>query len=114
MKFVFIILLLSSFTSSAHAVENQAELAALVLLKSEIQSKKIYPWTKMKCLNFVSGRVKDEEYFYFSIYEIHRNGCAGDPATSPLVDTYRINRASQNIEVRNRVDGNELDEWLPI
>jgi len=48
-------------------------------------------------------------YVQVALREKHEGKCGGDPDTSPVIDRYRVNRASGKIELYNAVE----DNWSP-
>lgn len=74
-----------------------SEAEALDLLTDTIVRDSLYDsFTTLQCLDFYTNEIK-EEYFVFTIREIHGNGCEGDPNTHPRVDTFKVMRRSKNI-----------------
>ena len=45
-------------------------------------------------------------YFEITLREKHNAKCGGDPDTSPIIDRYRVSRASGKIEWMNAVEDN--------
>jgi len=67
------------------------------LLAQNIHDDAVYAsWTKIRCLSFDVEDVTDS-FIDFGIHEIHGGGCPGDPLTSPIVDRFRVMRASHAI-----------------
>lgn len=66
---------------------------AIEILTGKLTQDKIYSKTALNCLSFVLDQAT-EPYFDLAILEKHGNGCAGDPATAPVVDRFRVYRAS--------------------
>ncbi|MBX7149700.1 hypothetical protein K1X76_11555 [bacterium] len=107
---IFLLLFLVSFCAQAQPLTQES---ALSLLTSTIKKQHLYEaWLKPHCLDVVAGK-NDEQYFYFSSYEKHKDGCPGDPQTSPKVDEYRIHRPTQKIEVRQMKEDGSIT-WLSL
>lgn len=70
---------------------------ALNLLTDTITRDSLYAsFTTLQCLDFYANETT-QEYFVFTIREIHGNGCEGDPNSRPRVDTIKIMRRTKNI-----------------
>jgi hypothetical protein len=73
------------------------EKEALDKLDKTVWSDGLYKsWTKPACLSLVVEE-KQAKYFDVAIMEKHGSGCPGDPATSPVVDRYRVYREKDQI-----------------
>ena len=83
--------------------------AALDLLIRTVQHDKVYA----KRISFDCMTFETEEttrvYFEFALREKHTGKCGGDPETSPIIDRYRVNRASGKIELYDAA----ADNWQP-
>lgn len=76
---------------------------------AQIQKDKLYDsWTTLSCLLFFTEE-KTKDHFDFAIREKHGGQCAGDPNTSPIVDRFRVDRLTKNIQWYEPVEG----EFLP-
>ncbi len=70
---------------------------AVSLLTDRIVSDSLYDsFTTLQCLDFNTSETT-KEYFEFSVYEIHGDGCKGDPNTYPKVDTFKVMRRTKDI-----------------
>jgi len=82
--------------------------AALSLLLRTLKHDRVYARRiSLDCVTFVTEE-KTDAYFQFVLRENHTAPCGGDPETSPVVDRYRIYRASGKIEWLEPVENN----WL--
>jgi len=88
---------------SKHPLNEDAALSLLLwtLKRDNVYAKRI----SLDCLTFGTEETT-KEYFQFVLQENHTANCGGDRDTSPVVDRYRVNRASGNIEWLNAVDDN--------
>lgn len=88
----------------AHGGSNKSyhgmtEDAALNLLVRTIQHDNIYAKRiSLDCVTYVTEETT-RTYFEFAMREKHGGKCKGDPDLSPIVDRYRVNRASGKIEL---------------
>ena len=62
----------------------------------------------LSCLLFLTEE-RAKNYFDFAIREKHGDGCPGDPNTAPIVDRFRVNRVTKNIQWYDPVE----DELRP-
>lgn len=94
---------------SKKSYNGMTEAAALDLLVRTIQHDNIY--AKRISLNCVSYDTEEttRTYFEFALRENHNAKCGGDPETSPVIDRYRVNRASGKIELYDAA----ADRWQP-
>ena len=84
------------------------EEVALSLLLRTLKHDNVYARRiSLDCITFVTEE-KTKAYFQFVLRENHTAPCTGDPETSPVVDRYRIYRASGKIEWLEPVGNN----WL--
>jgi len=83
--------------------------AALNLLLRKLEHDHVY--AKRISLDCVSFETEETTRIYFevAVREKHNAKCGGDPETSPVIDRYRVNRASGKIEWNDAVN----DTWLP-
>ena len=83
-----------------------SEDAALSLLVRTLKHDRVYARRiSLDCVTFATEE-KTHAYFQFVLRENHTAPCGGDPETSPVVDRYRIYRASGKIEWLESVEGN--------
>src|SRR2546430_14718716 len=89
--------------SSTHPLNEDAALNLLLrtLKRDNVYAKRI----SLDCVTFGTEETT-KEYFQFVLQENHTPKCGGDPDTSPVVDRYRVYRASGKIESLNAVDDN--------
>ena len=94
MLFFFIFL----FTcSNVHASKQLTEQQALNILAELIKKDKLYNKRfSLECLIFATEKTK--ENIDVAIHEKHDGKCPGDPNTSPVVDRFRIDRTTKEIE----------------
>jgi hypothetical protein len=102
-------LLTAAIVQTAFARERLNEEAALKLLHETLKRDHVY--TKRISLDCVTFSTEEETsaFFAFVLRENHTRACGGDPAVSPVVDRYRVQRATGKIEWLEPVD----DEWQP-
>ena len=90
----------------------RSEDAALSLLLRTLKHDRVYARRiSLDCVTFVTEE-KTDAYFQFVLRENHTAPCGGDPETSPVVDRYRIYRASGKIEWLEPV-GNNWQRYNP-
>lgn len=85
---------------SLHASEIKplTEKQALHILIKQIQRDKLYAsWTTVNCLTFLTENVT-KNYIDFTVYEKHGGKCSGDPNISPIVDRFRVDCMTKNIQ----------------
>jgi hypothetical protein len=81
--------------------------AALNLLLRTIKRDHVYAKRiSLDCVTFDTEETA-EKYFQFALKENHTEKCGGDPDVSPVVDRYRVYRASAKIEWYQAVN----DSW---
>ena len=81
--------------------------AALNILLHTLQRDHAYEKRiSLDCVTFDTENTT-RTYFEVALREKHNAKCGGDPETSPVVDRYRINRASGKIEWYNLPE----DRW---
>jgi hypothetical protein len=106
MATVITIALLSPVIVQAGPSHLRSEDAALSLLLRTLKHDRVYARRiSLDCVIFVTEE-KTDAYFQFVLRENHTAPCGGDPETSPVVDRYRIDRASGKIEWLEPVEGN--------
>jgi hypothetical protein len=75
-----------------------SETQALSLLSTRIERDAVYAPMPLACMSLVvEGR--SPASFEISVREKHGGRCAGDPATAPVLDRFKIDRASGAIGV---------------
>ena len=80
--------------------------AALTLLQRTINRDHVYARRiSLDCITYGTEETTGA-YFQFVLRENHNARCGGDPQTSPVVDRYRVYRASGKIEWLERIEGN--------
>src|SRR5436190_1579354 len=84
-----------------------SEDAAVNLLLQTLKRDHVYDHRiSLDCVTF--GTVETTRiYFEFVLREDHTAKCGGDPDTNPVVDRYRVHRASGKIELYNLA----ADNW---
>ena len=71
---------------------------ALALLERTLKRDHIYERRiSMDCIAYATEETTSA-YFEFVLREIHNAKCGGDPETNPVIDRYRVHRASGKIE----------------
>ncbi len=91
----------------SRAPEKDATTTALI----EIVKKddRYIGWVKIECLQFMTEQ-QDEKQTEIAMREKHGDGCPGDPATSPVIDRFRIEKSSGTILRYDVAD----DEYQPV
>jgi hypothetical protein len=86
-----------------HSLNEQAALNLLLrtLKHDQVYAKRI----SLDCVTFDTEEKRDA-YFQFALRENHTAKCGGDPDTAPVIDRYRVSRASRKIEWLNAVEDN--------
>ena len=80
--------------------------AALELLLHKLEHDHVYAKRiSLDCVTFDTEETA-KEYFQFVLKENHTEKCGGDPDVSPVVDRYRVYRASGKIEWYNAPNDN--------
>jgi hypothetical protein len=80
--------------------------AALALLERTLKRDRVYARRiSLDCVTYGTEETTDA-YFQFVLREKHNAKCGGDPQTIPVVDRYRVYRASGKIEWLERIEGN--------
>ena len=93
--------------STSHRALNED--VALDLLQSAIKRDHVYEKRiSLDCVSFGTEE-KTNAFFEFALRENHSPKCGGDPDTAPVVDRYRVYRASGKIEVYDVT----ADHWKP-
>ena len=81
--------------------------AAVTLLLRTIKTDHVYDKRiSLDCVSFDTEETT-RTYFEIALRENHTRKCGGDPDTSPVIDRYRVNRASGRIEWNDRAN----DSW---
>ena len=92
--------------SAKHGLD---EIAALNLLFQTLQHDHVYEKRiSLNCITFTTDEIT-RTYFEFALHEKHDAKCGGDPDTSPVIDRYRVSRASGRIELYDVAN----DRWQP-
>ena len=71
--------------------------------------KKYTDWAKIECLQFIVNEQNDK-HTDIEMREKHGNGCPGDPDISPVVDRFRIEKATGTILRYQVIE----DEYEPV
>ena len=83
--------------------------AALNLLIRTVKHDNVYAKRiSFDCMMFLTEETT-RTYFEFALRENHTAKCGGDPDTNPVIDRYRVNRASGKIELYDSA----ADNWQP-
>lgn len=83
--------------------------AALKLLLQKLEQDHVYAKRiSLDCVTFETEETT-RIYFEIAIREKHNAKCGGDPEMSPVIDRYRVNRASGKIEWNDAIN----DTWVP-
>jgi len=83
--------------------------AALNLLLRTLEHDHVYAKRiSLDCVTFDTEETT-RIYFQIALREKHDTKCGGDPETSPVIDRYRVNRASGKIELYDAA----ADNWQP-
>ena len=98
---VIAVALVSAAIARAGSKSNHplTEDAALNLLLQTLKHDHVYDKRiSLDCVTFDTDETT-RIYFEIALREKHNAKCGGDPDTTPVVDRYRVNRASGNIEL---------------
>ena len=88
---------------SKHLSEDAArDLLFQTLKRDHIYDKRI----SLDCVTSSTDEIT-RTYYEFALHEKHNAKCGGDPETNPVVDRYRVRRASGEIELYDVVS----DTW---
>jgi hypothetical protein len=83
--------------------------AALALLVRTLKRDKAYTHRiSLDCVSYGTEETSTA-YFQFVLRENHTAPCGGDPETSPVVDRYRVYRASGKIQWLEKLE----NTWQP-
>ena len=109
LAFVLTIVLFSPLMLPAVSKQPLTEDAALNLLLQTLTRDHVY--AKRISLDCVTFETEETTRIYFEVAlrEKHNAKCGGDPDLSPVIDHYRVNRASKKIEWFNTVEDNWQD-----
>jgi hypothetical protein len=100
--FLALTLLIVGTAGAKNLLNEQQAFGALV---KQIQKDKLYDsWTSLSCLSFLAEE-STNTFIDFAIREKHDGKCPGDPATSPVVDRFRVNRITGKIQWFDPIDG---------
>lgn len=99
-----------AFTTAAIAAPPLDETAAVNRLQQQLKRSTAYR-IHGDCLSLL---VEESELAFFGIavHEKHGDGCPGDPATSPVVDRFRVDVATGAIRRYDVVEDGYTD-WVP-
>ena len=93
---------------SKKSYNGMTEDAALDILVRRIKQDNVYAKRiSLDCVTYITEETT-RTYFEFALREKHGGKCSGDPDASPIIDRYRVNRASGKIELYDAVN----DRWL--
>jgi hypothetical protein len=86
-----------------HSLNEDAALNTLLraLKHDRVYAKRI----SLDCVTFDTEE-KTDAFFQFALRENHTAKCGGDPDFAPVIDRYRVYRASGKIEWLNAVEDN--------
>ena len=92
---------------AADRSKHLSEDAALNLLLQKLKHDHVYD--KRISLDCVTSSTDEitRTYYEFALHEKHNAKCGGDPETNPVVDRYRVRRASGEIELYDAIN----DRW---
>jgi hypothetical protein len=108
-RLLFAILALTLVCPHFAIAAGLSEDAALNLLLRTLTRDHVYAKRiSLDCVTFDTEETT-RTYFQVAVREKHNAKCAGDPELSPVIDRYRINRASGRIEWNDAVK----DTWEP-
>ena len=83
--------------------------AALNVLFHKLEQDHVYAKRiSLDCVTFDTEETT-RTYFQVALREKHNKKCGGDPDTSPVIDRYRVNRASGKLDWYEAVS----DSWQP-
>jgi hypothetical protein len=102
--FVLVLALPGELAARAQPLDEDAALALLVrtLKDDKVYARRI----SLDCVTYGTEETT-AAYFQFVLRENHTAPCGGDPETSPVVDRYRVYRASGKIEWLEKIE----DAW---
>ena len=79
------------------------------ILATRIQKDGLYNGRiSMECVSFILEE-SSAEFLDFALREKHGGKCPGDPSTAPVIDRFRLNRQTKDIQWHEPVEG----EFLP-
>jgi hypothetical protein len=103
---VAIALLFPAFMQGGPKTHPLGEDVALNLLLRTLERDHVYDKRiSLDCVTFDTENIT-RIYFEFALREKHTPKCGGDPETSPVIDRYRVNRASGKIELYDTAKDN--------
>lgn len=99
-----------AFTAAATAAPLLDETAAVNRLHQQLKQSAAYG-VHGDCLSLL---VEESEpaFFGIAVHEKHGDGCPGDPATSPVVDRFRVDVTTGAIKRYDVVEDSYAD-WVP-
>ncbi|HLW34635.1 MAG TPA: hypothetical protein VKS98_03160 [Chthoniobacterales bacterium] len=90
---------LTAQAGSKKSYNGITEDAALDLLVRTVKHDNVYAKRiSLDCVTYTTEETT-RTYFEFALRENHNAKCGGDPDVSPIIDRYRVNRASGKIEL---------------
>ncbi|HST30170.1 MAG TPA: hypothetical protein VLK27_04965 [Chthoniobacterales bacterium] len=106
-RLLLVIIATTFFSPTLVPARTLNEDAAINLLLQTLERDHVY--AKRISLNCVTFDTEDttRTYFEIALREKHDAKCGGDPDTNPVIDRYRVNRASGRIELYDLPD----DRW---
>lgn len=82
---------------------------AINLVRQKINTDKLYEWSKYdECLAYVIETTTEVNYD-IGVHEDHQGRCGGDKSTFPIVDRFRVERATGTVMWYNVEDGEYID-----
>jgi hypothetical protein len=103
---VAVALLLPLIAQAGSKSRAMTEDVALKLLLRTLEHDNVYAKRiSLDCVTFETEETT-RIYFEFALREKHNKKCAGDPDTNPVIDRYRVNRASGKIEWYDATEDN--------
>lgn len=95
-------LALACMATCAHAFAgaSRADDAAIARLRQAMAQDARYTatWPKLRCLDFMV-EATTQAGRDIAVMERHGNGCAGDPATAPVVDRFRVPAGKAPVQI---------------
>lgn len=106
MTFAVVLSMTGELSARSHPMDEDA---ALALLVRTLKHDKVYAHRiSLDCVSYGTEETS-AAYFQFVLRENHTAPCGGDPETSPVVDRYRVDRASGKIKWLEKIE----DAWKP-
>ena len=99
-------------TETAVATKSAAvtsENDAIYLVRQKIKTDKLYEWNKYdECFAYIIEATTQVNYDV-GVHENHQGRCGGDPNTFPIIDRFRVERATGNLMWYKFIDGEYVD-----